>query len=122
MLKKHRALLLSSCIILVLIVISFSVYKTTVPIRKKSIADIKTPADLAEHSKIFKKGAEKVKGTNNIYVAIGFGLANSIMIEGKDGLIIVDTMESKEVAANVLSEFRKITQKPIRAIIYPNVA
>ena len=118
MLKKQRALLLSSCIILVLIAISFSVYKTTVPTGKKSIADIKTPADLAEHSKIFKKGVEKVKGTNNIYVAIGFGLANSIMIEGKDGLIIVDTMESKEVAANVLSEFRKITQKPIKAIIY----
>ena len=118
MLKKQRVLLLLSCIVLVLIAISFSVYKTTVPIRKKSIADIKTSADLAEHSKIFKKGVEKVKGTNNIYVAIGFGLANSIMIEGKDGLIIVDTMESKEVAANVLSEFRKITQKPIKAIIY----
>lgn len=118
MLKKKRTLLLFSCIVLVLIAISFSVYKITVPIRKKSIADIKTPADLAEHSKIFKKGVEKVKGTNNIYVAIGFGLANSIMIEGKDGLIIVDTMESKEVAASVLSEFRKITQKPIKAIIY----
>lgn len=118
MLKKKRTLLLFSCIVLVLIAISFSVYKITVPIRKKSVADIKTPADLAEHSKIFKKGVEKVKGTNNIYVAIGFGLANSIMIEGKDGLIIVDTMESKEVAASVLSEFRKITQKPIKAIIY----
>ncbi|MBL7225198.1 MAG: MBL fold metallo-hydrolase [Desulfobacteraceae bacterium] len=118
MLKKQRVLLLLSCIVLVLIAIFFSVYKTTVPTGKKSIADIKTSADLAEHSKIFKKGVEKVKGTNNIYVAIGFGLANSIMIEGKDGLIIVDTMESKEVAANVLSEFRKITQKPIKAIIY----
>jgi len=118
MLKKHRALLLSSCIVLVLIAISFSVYKATVPIGKKSITDIKTPADLAEHSKIFKKGVEKVKGTKNIYVAIGFGLANSIMIEGKDGLIIIDTMETKEAAASVLSEFRKITPKPIKAIIY----
>ena len=118
MLKKQRALLLSGCVVLVLIAISFTVYKTTIPVGKKSIADIKTPADLAEHSKIFKKGVEKVNGTKNIYVAIGFGLANSIMIEGKDGLIIVDTMESREVAAGVLSEFRKITQKPIRAIIY----
>ena len=117
-LKKRRAILLSGCIVLVLIAVSISVYKTTTPIGKKSIANIKTPADLAEHSKIFKKGVEKVKGTKNIYVAIGFGLANSIMIEGKDGLIIVDTMESREVAANVLSEFRKLTQKPIMAIIY----
>ena len=118
MLKKHRALLLSGCVVVVLIVISFSVYKTKAPTRKKSIAGIKTSADLAEHSKTFKRGVEKVKGTNNIYVAIGFGLANSIMIEGKDGLIIVDTMESRETAASVLIEFRNITQKPIRAIIY----
>ena len=101
-----------------LVAISFSLFKKTIPTGKKSIADIKTPADLAEHSKIFKKGVEKVKGTKNIYVAIGFGLANSIMIEGKDGLIIVDTMESREVAASVLSEFRKISKKPIMAIIY----
>jgi len=64
MLKKHRTLLLSSCIVLVLIAISFSVYKATVPIGKKSIANIKTPADLAEHSKIFKKGVEMIRVTS----------------------------------------------------------
>jgi len=71
---------------------------------------------LAEHSKIFKKGVEKVGG--NIFVAIGYGIANSIMIEGDDGVIIVDTMTTMEEAAEVLAEFRKITSKPIKAIIY----
>ncbi len=71
---------------------------------------------LAEHSKIFKKGVEKVG--DNIFVAIGYGIANSIMIEGSDGVIIVDTMTTMEEAAEVLAEFRKITSKPIKAIIY----
>jgi len=54
----------------------------------------------------------------NIFVAIGYGIANSIMIEGDEGVIIVDTMTTMEEAAEVLAEFRKITSKPIKAIIY----
>ena len=71
---------------------------------------------LVEHSKIFKKGVEKV--TDGVYVAIGYGLANSIMIEGTDGLIIVDTMTTMEEGEAVLAEFRKISAKPVKAIIY----
>lgn len=71
---------------------------------------------LAAHTGIFEKGIEKV--ADNVYVAIGFGLANSIMIEGDDGVIIVDTMESCEAASEVLGEFRKICTKPVKAIIY----
>ena len=83
---------------------------------KKSFDGITANTALTEHTKIFKKGVEKV--TDNVYSAIGFGLANSIMIEGTDGLIIVDTLESQEVAKAVLKEFRKISSKPVKAIIY----
>ena len=76
----------------------------------------KVTLKLKEHSKEFKKGLIKVR--DNVYVAIGFGLANSIMVEAPEGLIIIDTMESKEEAALVLKEFRKISKKPIKAIIY----
>jgi len=38
------------------------------------------------------------KVTDGVYVAVGFDLANSIMIEGADGLIIVDTGSSYESA------------------------
>jgi alkyl sulfatase BDS1-like metallo-beta-lactamase superfamily hydrolase len=71
---------------------------------------------LVEHSRIFRKGVEKVG--DDIHVAIGYGIANSIMIEGNDGVIIVDTMTTMEEAAEVLAEFRKITSKPVKAIIY----
>ncbi len=85
---------------------------------KKAHAPIPIGANksLAEHSKIFEKGVEKVQ--DNIYVAIGFGIANCIMIEGQDGVIIIDTMNTVEEASKVLAEFRKITAKPVRAIVY----
>lgn len=58
------------------------------------------------------------KVTDGAYVAIGYGLANSIMIEGDNGIIIIDAMTSYEAAKEVMSEFRKITDKPVKAIIY----
>jgi len=76
----------------------------------------KTDISLAQHTAIFKKGVEKVG--ENVYAAIGYGLANSIMIVGQDGMIIVDTMTTNEEAARVLTEFRRITDKPVKAIIY----
>lgn len=81
-----------------------------------SLEGVHAQPSLKAHTEIFRKGVEKV--ADNVYTAIGFGLANSIMIEGADGLIIVDTMESCEAAADVLAEFRKISDKPVKAIIY----
>lgn len=75
-----------------------------------------TPQALLEQSKEFKRGVEKV--TDGVYMAIGFGIANSIMLEGTDGIIVVDTTETAESAREVLAEFRKITDKPVKAIVY----
>ena len=71
---------------------------------------------LEAHTSEFEKGVIEV--TDGVHVAIGFGLANSILIEGDDGVIIVDTMESPAAAEAVKAEFDKITAKPVRAIIY----
>jgi alkyl sulfatase BDS1-like metallo-beta-lactamase superfamily hydrolase len=54
---------------------------------------------------------------DRIWVAVGYDIANSIMIEGDTGIIIVDTLSSYESAKKVLKEFRKITDKPVKAII-----
>lgn len=56
--------------------------------------------------------------TENIYVAVGFALGNSIMVIAPEGLIIVDVTESVTAAKEIRHEFRKITDKPIRAIVY----
>ncbi len=55
---------------------------------------------------------------DRIWVAVGYDLANSIMIEGDKGIIIVDTLSTYEKAKEVMQEFRKITDKPVKAIIY----
>jgi len=41
-----------------------------------------------------------------------------ISITGRDGLIIVDTTENGKSALKIMEEFRKITSKPIKGIIY----
>lgn len=83
---------------------------------QRTTKGVNTAEKLSRHTLEFEKKIYQV--TENIYSAVGFGLANSIMIEGEDGLIIVDTMETNEEAAKVLAEFRKISDKPVKAIIY----
>lgn len=56
--------------------------------------------------------------TVGVYQAVGFGIANSIMVEGEPCVFIVDVMGSMETAAAVRAEFAKITDKPIGALIY----
>jgi len=77
---------------------------------------------LKDHSTQFNK-AEIVQVTDGVYVAIGYALANSIIIEGNTSLIIVDTMESLESAAQARKDFIAATpasthSKPVSTIIY----
>jgi alkyl sulfatase BDS1-like metallo-beta-lactamase superfamily hydrolase len=72
--------------------------------------------DLAAHSAEFEK--EVIEVAQGIYVAIGYGLANCILLEGDDGVVIVDAMESEEAATAVKQAFSQITAKPVKAIIY----
>jgi alkyl sulfatase BDS1-like metallo-beta-lactamase superfamily hydrolase len=71
---------------------------------------------LRAHSAEFRQ--EVIKVTDGVYVAVGFSLGNSILIEGTDGLIIVDTLTSINDARAVKAKFDKISRKPVRAIIY----
>ncbi|RPH46706.1 MAG: MBL fold metallo-hydrolase [Burkholderiales bacterium] len=73
-------------------------------------------ARLRAHSREFEPALINVVG--GVHVAIGEGLANSILIEGTDGAIVVDTMESAEAATKVLALFRGVTDKPVRTIVY----
>ena len=71
--------------------------------------------ELKAHPEYFKK--EIVKLSDNVYQAFGFAASNVYMIVGKDGIIIIDTTETTTAAQNILSEFRKITDLPIKTII-----
>lgn len=77
---------------------------------------VATPQALAEHSQEFRRSV--IEAAPGVWVAVGFGIANSILIEGEDGAIVVDTMESVESAKAVAAEFAKVSDKPVKAIVY----
>ncbi|TGK52283.1 alkyl sulfatase dimerization domain-containing protein [Leptospira bouyouniensis] len=62
-----------------------------------------------------KKIYEVVPG---VYSAVGYGIANSILLVGKDGLVIIDTLDELKASKLVLEDYRKISKLPIKAIIY----
>ena len=72
--------------------------------------------ELARHTQHFEKKIYKV--TDNVYSAVGWNIANIVMIVGDRGVILVDAGLSPQTSAEVLQEFRKITDKPIKAVIY----
>jgi len=71
---------------------------------------------LFAHSNEFRRDVIQV--TDGVYVAVGFALANVILVEGDDGLLIIDTTEGMGAAREVRAEFDRISTKPVRAIIY----
>ena len=72
--------------------------------------------ELAQHTEHFAKKVFKVG--DSVYSAVGWNIANIVMIEGDDGIILVDAGLSPETSAEVLKEFRKITDKPLVVVIY----
>lgn len=54
----------------------------------------------------------------NVFGAVGFAASNVYMLIGDDGLMIIDTTETTKAAENILAEFRKITDKPIKTILF----
>ncbi len=72
---------------------------------------------LRAHSSEFSK-KEVIEVTEGLHVAVGYGLANSILIEGEGGNIVVDTMGSLESAREVRAAFEKVSDAPIVAVIY----
>ena len=75
--------------------------------------------DLIEHSKEFKQQVLSFDTPGGkIHFAIGFGIANSIMVEGEEGNIIIDAADSVYEAEKIYSLFRQKNSNPIKAIIY----
>ncbi len=71
---------------------------------------------LAALKKKYAPTVEKI--TDHIYLARGFALGSVGMIITAEGLVIVDTTESRTVAEEILARFREITDLPVRSIIY----
>ena len=75
--------------------------------------------NLIEHSKEFERKVYSYDTPGGkIHVAIGFGIANSIMVEGDLGNIIIDSSDSTYEAEEIYKLFKQKNSNPIKAIIY----
>ena len=70
--------------------------------------DIGANPDLAAHTDEFRQ--EVIEVTDGVHVAIGFGLANCILLEGDDGVVIVDAMEGVDAGVPVKAAFAENAQ------------
>lgn len=59
-----------------------------------------------------------IKVADNVHVAVGYSVSNVSMIVGEEGVVLVDTGMMGESAEKIAEEFRRITDKPVKAIIY----
>ncbi len=107
--KRSRAYLLCS-------ILMFTVVTACSQSQPPERLEVDSNPDLAAHSMEFKQ--EVIEVTDGVYVAIGFGLANAVLLVGDEGVVIVDAMESAEAALPVKEAFTKITTKPVKGIIY----
>ncbi|TGK08569.1 MBL fold metallo-hydrolase [Leptospira fletcheri] len=89
---------------------SFFTCRTSEESKKETVGGLK------EFDREFEKRIYQI--SPGIYSAVGYGIANSIFITGKDGVIVVDTMDDLKSAEQVFTEFRKISDLPVKAIIY----
>jgi len=71
---------------------------------------------LTEHSQKMVPGVYQV--AEDVYLAYGYGLTSPAMIVGDDGVIIVDPVEDVTTGLRCLEEFRKFSDKPVKAVIY----
>ncbi len=71
---------------------------------------------LKEHNKEFIP--EIIQLNEQVYTAVGFDGSNASMVIGDDGVVIIDALRALGAAEKVAEEFRKITDKPVKALIY----
>lgn len=72
--------------------------------------------ELQSHPDYFQK--EIVELADNVYMAFGYAASNVYMIVGDEGVVIIDTSETTTAAENILSAFRKITDLPVKTIVF----
>ena len=59
-----------------------------------------------------------LKVSDITYLAYGWDITSTHMIVTDEGLIIIDTPMAKESGEEMLVELRKVTDKPVKAIVY----
>lgn len=72
--------------------------------------------ELIAHNVQFKKKLHQL--TSTVFTAVGYAASNVHFLIGATGIVVIDTTETTQAAANILADFRKISNLPITTIIY----
>ncbi|HYC54608.1 MAG TPA: alkyl sulfatase dimerization domain-containing protein [Candidatus Binatia bacterium] len=72
--------------------------------------------ELSEHTKVFEKKIYKIG--DNVWSAVGYQIANTILVEGPEGVILFDVGGAPSEGREIAAEFAKITSKPVVAVVY----
>lgn len=80
-------------------------------ITKNGLQILKEFSQLNQSKNIYSVG-------DGVHFFVGYGTSNAIAIEAEMSVILVDTLDSPDRSAELLIDLQKITQKPIRTIIY----
>ncbi|MGP7796112.1 alkyl sulfatase dimerization domain-containing protein [Sphingomonas sp. CLY1604] len=75
-----------------------------------------TPAELRAHSAEFRR--DLIRVADGVWIAVGYAASNVILIQGKDGVIIVDTSPNPTQARTIRTVFATVAKGPVRAIFY----
>ena len=99
-------------------------YDANSPIRGKTAETVAAPNGalvnaeiLANRKLIWHQTRETYQVAPNVYVLPG-EILNAAFIVGDDGVIAWESGEGNEDGAHYLAEIRKVTDKPVRALIY----
>ena len=71
---------------------------------------------VTEHARKMDQALLKIG--DSAYLAYGWALTSPMMMVGDDGIIIIDPPESLEAGRETLEAFRRVTDKPVKAIVY----
>jgi alkyl sulfatase BDS1-like metallo-beta-lactamase superfamily hydrolase len=75
------------------------------------------PREMTDHSRTMNPGVFTLIG-KNVHQIFGYALSALTLVEGDDGLILIDPAEDVEKAKLQLEQIRKISDKPIKAVVY----
>ena len=124
--KKMKAIAFVAMVACLIFLIAFN----ALAIKSEVITEAKTGFEpeivsanpkLVNLSKDFEQNICEV--TEGVYVAVGYARANPVLIEGTDGLIVIDPAESETAAKIVKAAYNEqldniFSKKPVKAIIY----
>ncbi|MFI8875802.1 alkyl sulfatase dimerization domain-containing protein [Streptomyces sp. NPDC055243] len=75
------------------------------------------PRAMSDHSRTMDPGVFEIVG-KRIYQIFGYALSALTLVVGDDGLILIDPPEDVEKGERQLEEIRKISDLPVKAIVY----